>query len=370
MRLPAGVGVWAENVAGCGGARVMAAKAIELGLGHIAVKNADGRLEQEHEAIRELVARVRSGGVEVWVWPFAGYTSSTTERAFAEGKAQAYMALSVGATGIMPNIEVSDGSPWYRNSPARATAYLGGIRSVAPALPIGFCSYPWPSEQGDTPWAAFLGGSDFVAPQVYYATIGGTPLKCLQRTIRELKPYKKPVYPLAGDTAQSRLTGQSLKEFAAAVAVNGLSSYGIYHWAGQHTPWDAVGELCRSVLKVVRPDGMPILCHPVEAKGETVVDLRSVAEALGGRVDWDEASATLSVYAPSGARVGPEVGWAVAVSGALARCKLVPLVDALAFEAHYMTPPQGPRIYLKSKGAAPGVSSPLLARAYPEAVSA
>jgi len=290
MRLPKGIGVWTERLSDLGAAPgAIAEKAAATGLGHVAVKNADGMIERDHDLIFALGTALRAHGIELWVWPYAGYNEGASDdHCRGEGRVHGRLALNVGATGLIPDIETDEvkGSLAFRNNPSGAAAYIAGIREVAPDLGLGVTSYWHRGYHPSMPWGDLLAHA-FNSPQVYYTIAKIQPGIMLQRSLASFGSLGTPAYPLAGDAQAAPLTGASIRAFAAACRAKGLNSFGFYHWAGA-IDWPALKEVCAMTpsndpgdLKVVTPSGDVLDCHPTEEAGVTRVDLRPVAQALG-----------------------------------------------------------------------------------------
>src|SRR4030065_446521 len=49
-----------------------------------------------------------------------------------------------------------------------ASSYMNHLRAALPSLPIGLCSYRWPSYHRELPWREFREYCNFDAPQVYW----------------------------------------------------------------------------------------------------------------------------------------------------------------------------------------------------------
>lgn len=77
-----------------------------------------------------------------------------------------------------------------------ARVYLNRLRSKVALLPLGLCSYRYPSVQPNFAWQTFLEFSDFHSPQVYWVGSHNSGFQ-LRKSIAELTALKKmPVIPV------------------------------------------------------------------------------------------------------------------------------------------------------------------------------
>jgi hypothetical protein len=286
--LPKGIGVWTVRFPDLGATpEAVADKAAATGLGHVACKNADGRIERDHTVLSHLGALLRARGVEFWVWPYAGYKRpADADECAQEGRLHAQFAQSVGATGVISDIETDDTPGSYAYSGTNAAAYMDGFRAAAPGMPHGVTSYWHRGYHPSMPWQALL-ERGFNAPQVYWTIARMSPSAILMRSLASFGSLGMPAYPLGGDAQVVGLGDAAIQEFAnACAAVNPpLTSWGLYHWAGQ-IDWTTLHTLCRRdplpSLSVVGPDGL-IDCQPaVTADGRLWVNLGAVLPVLLG----------------------------------------------------------------------------------------
>ncbi len=133
-----------------------------------------------------------------------------------------------------------------------AKRYMAALRAGLPDLPIGLCSYRWPSYHPELPWAEFLAGCDFHAPQVYWVE-AHNPRQQLEQSIRELSKLKKlPVLPVGAayhENGWQPLPGEVTAFYRAAKEL-GLPGLSWWEWghverygflpALQAMTWDAI----------------------------------------------------------------------------------------------------------------------------------
>jgi hypothetical protein len=102
---------------------------------------------------------------------------------------------------LMPAGWIADPEAEYKRPGASewANTYLAAVRSQAPDLSVGLCTYRYPSLHPEFPWRAWLGGSngaDFHMPQVYWMG-AHNPAQQLMRSVNELKAQRDiPIVPV------------------------------------------------------------------------------------------------------------------------------------------------------------------------------
>jgi hypothetical protein len=120
-----------------------------------------------------------------------------------------------------------------------ARAYMGELRArLGKTVPIGLCSYRYPSYQPNFPWLAFVYASDFHSPQVYWVGAHNPGFQ-LRKSIAELLKIRKlPVIPVgAAYSEKVKINGHTqvwwssppeLEEFMDAAAAAKCPGLGVW----------------------------------------------------------------------------------------------------------------------------------------------
>lgn len=187
---------------------------------------------------------LRVAGVRVWGWGYVYGGNPTAEADIAASRVKEF-----NLDGFMIDAESEYKTP---AKAAAARTYTERLRSALPNVGLGLCSYRYPSLHRELPWAEFLAGCDFHAPQVYWigALSDTSPGSQLARSVAELKALKNiPVVPVgvacdnpyAGGTW--RPTVGQINNFDATARTLGLQ--GLSYWSFQHT--EAIPEFWTAI---------------------------------------------------------------------------------------------------------------------------
>lgn len=242
-RWPVGKGMFVWRIARCAGgvAEMLAAMARAAGLGWVALKVADGTLIYNGD-LQAHVQALKAGGVQPWGWSYIYGGNPVVEAGRVIERVRRY-----GLAGWLVNAEHQFKEPGMGRA---ATLFMEALRDGLPDLPIGLCSYRYPSFHPQFPWREFLALSDFHAPQVYWLEDNRptAPAQQLARSVSELRAIRDiPIVPIGvaspNDAGTWRPTVSQLDNFHAAVRVAGLPGVGWWEWGHaelRHDVWRAI----------------------------------------------------------------------------------------------------------------------------------
>lgn len=202
---PTGKGIFIWKLALCtgGNMELMALNAVSAGLSWVAIKAADGTYDFNQgkgpswtgpDLLQAAINALRAVGIKVWGWQYiygATYLRQSIAAAEANKAVENIKRFNFDGWLIDPEGEYkrSGASVW-------ADTYMTVLRSSCPDVPIGLCSYRFPTLHPQLPWHNFLRRCNFHAPQVYWiqAHNAGDQLK---RSVRELTALASlPVVPV------------------------------------------------------------------------------------------------------------------------------------------------------------------------------
>jgi hypothetical protein len=261
-----GSGFFIWQVASCegGDAGKIARAAGEAGLRWVAVKIADGAtlsnrnpLDRGQSLLPGLVGALRTAGIQVWGWQYLYGANWAGEAASAQAQIDA-----LGLDGYILDAEAEYKLP---GRAAAAEKFMHRMRAAFPRLPIGLCSYRFPSLHPEFPWDAFLAGADYILPQVYWED-AHDPAAELARSAAEFEARtpRTPLIPV-GPTykrGQWAPTAADILEFQRAAERLNLVGAGYFSWdeCRRDLPhlWGAIQAPRRQVyLPIVENDGGP-----------------------------------------------------------------------------------------------------------------
>ncbi len=204
MVIPTGKGMFIWKLKVCAGSdmRVLANMALAAHLDYVVIKAADGtdNFNQAEPAyygpdlLGNAVDILKSVGIQVWFWQYV-YGSNRLRISIATAEAN---RIVDNIKRFQPEGLFIDAEAQYKRPGAAAWAdtYMTILRSSFPTLPIGLCSYRFPSLHPELPWQSFLRRCNFHAPQVYWVQ-AHNPGDQLGRSVRELQALANlPVVPV------------------------------------------------------------------------------------------------------------------------------------------------------------------------------
>lgn len=162
----------------------MIQQAIDLNLGMVAIKIADGASSLDGSGsdakIKQYVDQLHSKGIQVWGWHYLyggrrlvrnaeGKIIGSQENNYSTPEREANIASSrlhqFGLDGYIMDPEAE-----YKTAPVgRAQHFMNLLRSqIGSSIPVALCSYRYPKYHRELPWLEFLSKTDFHMPQVYW----------------------------------------------------------------------------------------------------------------------------------------------------------------------------------------------------------
>jgi hypothetical protein len=228
MGHPTGKGMFIWDLAHTarGNPLMLAAKAQELGLDWVAVKISNGTAVFQSALLPAAIIALRGVDVSVWGWSYIYLVGRTL---LLQGKEEAHLAgdlvLKYGLDGFLIDGEGECKRP---RGAVAAEHFATTLRLRLPQMPIGLCSFRFPSLHSDFPWRPLLQICDFHAPQVYWQG-AHNPGAQLERSYRELRALKDiPFIPTGSAYAEAgwQPTVQEIDAFDArahALWLPGLS---------------------------------------------------------------------------------------------------------------------------------------------------
>lgn len=279
VRHPLGKGILIWQLAACAGGDPLrlAIRAREAGFSWVAIKIQDGDRPWNLGLLSGAVSALKSERISVWGWGYL-YGADMLRRSIAKREAEATVRLAreLGLAGFLIDAEAPYKRPGAR---AWAATYAAAVRSAAPDLPLGLCTYRWPSLHPELPWREFLSVCDFHAPQLYWQS-AHNPAAQLRRSVRELRAiWDLPVIPIGsayGEHGWEPTVGE-LNEFHQAALE--LSLPGIGWWSWQHAERNAAWWTALSTQRW--PVAAPPAPAPALSLEERVERLERLARAAG-----------------------------------------------------------------------------------------
>lgn len=190
IALPEQKGVFLWQLGNCfnGDMATLAKTLAQDGYKWVAVKAADGPGEYNASRMQSAIVELKQAGLSILGWQYCyGYNPE------GEGNMAVANIAEHNFAGWLIDAEMEyDKVGTYHN----ASRYMDILRTAYPTLPVGLCTFRYPSVHPDFPWSTFLARVDFHCPQVYW--VGAhNPGEQLQRSIRELQALRNlPVIPV------------------------------------------------------------------------------------------------------------------------------------------------------------------------------
>ena len=202
---PIGKGMFIWRLASCAGGDPirLAAMAQELKLSWICIKAADGTYDMNQgigpswtgpALLGPAISALQAVGIRIWLWQYI-YGANPLRQSIAVKEAERAVE---NIDRFKPDGWIIDPEKEYKRIGAAAWAdqYMTVLRSSCPTVPIGLCSYRFPTLHPELPWHNFLRRCQFHAPQVYWVGAHNSGDQ-LGRSVRELKALADlPVVPV------------------------------------------------------------------------------------------------------------------------------------------------------------------------------
>lgn len=164
-RHPVGKGffIWQPWNTTSGDPVAAAAKAKAAGVNWVALKIHERHVGYPNPAVTSpvvnlaaWVAAFKAQGIKVWGWGYVYGDNPTGEADIVVSRSN-----ELDLEGYLIDAEAE-----YKDKHSAARLFMGRLRSQY-AKPVGLCSFRYPDLHRTLPWAEFLAGCDFHAPQVY-----------------------------------------------------------------------------------------------------------------------------------------------------------------------------------------------------------
>lgn len=236
-RFPTGKGYFIWQLERCAGGDPgrLAAMAVAAGLSWVAIKVHNAAALRNAERAPH-VAALRAAGVAVWGWGYCYGVVPEKEARLALERVRTF-----GLAGYIINAEVEYKAPGMST---QALRFVNVLRAEGQGVPIGLCTYRFPSLHPQFPWTVFLPACDFHMPQVYWLEDNDphAPSRQLARSQAELlRLWDLPFIPLGvaspNDAGTWRPRVVQLDDFDSAVRGAGLPGLGWWSW--QHAERDS-----------------------------------------------------------------------------------------------------------------------------------
>jgi len=245
MTHPIGKGmfIWKLDFCAGGDPIALAAKAQEAGFSWVAIKVQSWYNTYQPALLAPAIQALKAANIGVWGW---GYVVGANALRQSIAAREATKTIEVVAQYELDGFFIDAEAEYKRSGSATwAATYTNGVRAALPSLPIGLCSYRFPSLHPELPWGTFLSRCDFHAPQVYWE-FSHNPQYQLQRSVNELTALKQlPVIPLGSAYARGGWypTVGDLDSFNGTAQQ--LNLPGVSWWSYQHAErvpdwWSAI----------------------------------------------------------------------------------------------------------------------------------
>jgi hypothetical protein len=297
--LPTGKGImiWKGKTYGDGTVEAAVQACQEMGLRWVALKIGDAAntTYQSYADMPAAVKAFRAAGMKVWGWHYiyggiwidklgvvhVEGASPSQEAAFAKSRVSA-----LGLDGYLIDAERE-----YKvySQAERAKSFMAGLAGIG--VPVGLCSYRFPTLHATFPWKEFLAGCQFHAPQVYHGPLRG--IIDLERSMLELRALKDlPFAPVGrayiGDGyAEPGPSGEEINGFLGHAELKGCT--GASFWAldflWTHVGGDlrklAIGAYAWSGDQDPEPEPEPEECLEVIGKVTVTANVLNIRRGPG-----------------------------------------------------------------------------------------
>jgi hypothetical protein len=197
-----GMFIWKLLLCAGGNMQIMANMAVAAGFSWVVIKAADGTDHFNQgttnwggpNLLPDAINALRAAGIRIWLWQYI-YGANWLGQSIATAEAKKAVE---NINRFNPDGWIIDPEKEYKRSGAStwADTYMNLLRSSCPTIPIGLCSYRFPTLHPELPWHNFLRHCDFHVPQVYWL-LAHNPGDQLGRSVRELQALANlPVVPV------------------------------------------------------------------------------------------------------------------------------------------------------------------------------
>lgn len=209
----------------------LARRAKAVGFSWVAIKLANGVADYNTSLAGAAFEAFGMAGVEPWGWHYIYGGNIVTGASIAKSEA-AVAIRNIQRYGPAGWIVDPESQYKRKGSSAWANTYMSAVRASFPDLPIGLCSYRYPSYHPEIPWRDFTHFADFHAPQVYWIQ-AHDPGAQLRKSARELTAIRDlPVVPVGSAFREHgwQPTVAELDEFNKAAQDLGMPGLAWWCW--------------------------------------------------------------------------------------------------------------------------------------------
>lgn len=274
MSIPSGKGIMIWNLGDCGwdDHLQMASDLADAGIEHVTVKALDGTSEtwgnfvpRNKDLLPGFMAACRAFGIKIGVYQYI--YGGTPWIAASEGD-----VAREWCEQHQPDFFVIDVEHQYKALGAAvwAQSYLSQLTIE---VPIGLCSYRYPSLHPEIPWSVFLSYVDFHMPQVYWAGSNSVtaPAVQLAQSRQELMSLRAlPFVPVGAAYQEWGWTStpaqvQNFSDAAQAMGLPGISFWDLKHARQIQGMWSRIIDLDWGTPPDPEPDPDPDPVPPTQA---------------------------------------------------------------------------------------------------------
>lgn len=266
-----GVMVWNLDVCAGGNPNTLAAKAKAAGFSWVALKVQDGPyvFARNRDRLAPTIKALREVGIKAWGWGYLrGANVLKQSIAAVEAAATVKLLKDYLLEGFLIDVESE-----YKRQPKNrdwASTYMTALRTSLPKVPLGLCSYRWPSYHPELPWREFLAYCDFHAPQVYWQN-AHNPAAQLTRCVRELTALKAlPIIPAGSAYSEHGWQPSILELNEFDAEAQRLKLPGVTWWSFEHAEripgfWTTLAS--HKWQEATQPTPAPVPVPPPTAPG-------------------------------------------------------------------------------------------------------
>jgi hypothetical protein len=303
--IPTGKGILIWQLKNCSGGDPvrLAGMAQAAGFSWVAIKAANGTADFNADLFMPAKSVLEAVGIQVWGWQYLYGANIYTGASIAKQEAEAAIR-NINRYGLAGWIMDPESEYKRKGAAAWADTYVTMLRSTFPSLPIGLCSYRYPSLHPELPWHNFLRRCDFHAPQVYWID-AHNPVVQLARSWQELRSLRDlPVIPIGSAYAEHgwQPTVNELDSFDQEAHILGLPGLGWWAWDDhgleEHPDyWQAVSA--HEWGAPIPPAPPPALPVAVSTKSK-YINIRNAPDLTTGSDVGDIIATKLPVVGESG----------------------------------------------------------------------
>ena len=219
-----------------GDVKLAASKAFDAGFTHILVKILDGvwkynqrsayvsgRQVWADDILPPFIKAFQDLGILVFGWQWVYHSSWSTAKNEAIKAKERVEKLGLDGFGI-------DAEASVKNKSLQATQYSNELQGIG--VPVFLSSYRYPQYHREVNYKAYLSVSDFVSPQVYWASSTNAGAQLLRTIAEWRKLTDKPIIPTGAAYTEHGWTAQpsEVVEFLQTAVDTGLEGANFWVW--------------------------------------------------------------------------------------------------------------------------------------------